>query len=125
MPVPNSAYATLGVHKDIIWLRIPVALPADSDGEWILNIDYAVLNRMDIYVATDGQIREHQVIGNLQPDMRRATRPRASRPAAPHAGQRTRTAAGAQRRRDDPADRFHARPASMARRSTNRCCKAC
>jgi hypothetical protein len=45
------------VHKDIIWLRIPVAVPADSDGEWILNIDYAVLNRMDVYVATDGQIR--------------------------------------------------------------------
>ncbi|SHM75761.1 Signal transduction histidine kinase [Duganella sacchari] len=78
--VPNSAYATLGVHKDIIWLRIPVALPAHSDGEWILNIDYAVLNRVDIYVATDGQIREHQVIGNLQPDMPGA--PRGRTPAA-------------------------------------------
>ncbi|MTV36525.1 hybrid sensor histidine kinase/response regulator [Duganella radicis] len=66
--VPNSAYATLGVHKDVVWLRIPVSVPADSDGDWILNIDYAVLNRVDVYVTTSGKIVQHQVIGNLQPD---------------------------------------------------------
>ncbi|MYM22010.1 response regulator [Duganella sp. FT135W] len=66
--IPNSAYATLGVHKDVVWLRIPVAVSAGSDGEWILNIDYAVLNRIDVYVATNGAIAQHQVIGNLQPD---------------------------------------------------------
>jgi signal transduction histidine kinase/CheY-like chemotaxis protein len=65
--VPDSAYATLGVHKDVIWLRIPVMPAAQSDGEWILNIDYAVLNRIDVYVATDGRITQHQVTGNLQP----------------------------------------------------------
>ncbi|MFS2002725.1 ATP-binding protein [Duganella sp. CT11-25] len=65
--VPDSAYATLGVHKDVVWLRIPVALPANSDGEWILNVDYAVLNRIDVYVATDGRITQHHVTGNLQP----------------------------------------------------------
>jgi signal transduction histidine kinase/CheY-like chemotaxis protein len=65
--VPNSAYATLGVHKDVMWLRIPVSVPADSVSEWVLSIDYAVLNRIDVYVASTGKIAQHQVIGNLQP----------------------------------------------------------
>ncbi|WP_432378010.1 response regulator [Duganella sp. P38] len=77
---PRSAYATLGVHKDVVWLRIPVTLPAHADGEWILNIDYAVLNRIDIYVARDGRIGEHQLIGNLQPEPEGA--PRGRVPAA-------------------------------------------
>jgi two-component system sensor histidine kinase/response regulator len=64
---PASAHATLGVHKDVIWLRIPVTLPADSDGEWILNIDYAVLNRIDVFIATSGRLVQQQTIGNLQP----------------------------------------------------------
>lgn len=65
---PGSAYATLGVQKDVIWLRIPVTLSADSQKEWILGIDYAVLNRVDIYVARDDRIVSHYVSGNLQPE---------------------------------------------------------
>ncbi|NVM78228.1 signal transduction histidine kinase/DNA-binding NarL/FixJ family response regulator/HPt (histidine-containing phosphotransfer) domain-containing protein [Duganella sp. SG902] len=78
--LPSSAYATLGVHKDVMWLRIPVAVPSNSDGEWILSIDYAVLNRIDVYVATDGKLAQHQVIGNLQADTDGA--PRSRVPAA-------------------------------------------
>jgi signal transduction histidine kinase/CheY-like chemotaxis protein len=74
--VPNSAYATLGVHKDVVWLRIPVSVPVASDGEWILSIDYAVLNRVDVYVAEQGRIASHQVIGNLQPEPPGAPRSR-------------------------------------------------
>jgi CheY-like chemotaxis protein len=74
--VPNSAYATLGVHKDVVWLRVPLTLAANSDGEWVLNIDYAVLNRIDVYVATAGRITQHHVTGNLrrEPDGMRRTR---------------------------------------------------
>ncbi|MYM67140.1 response regulator [Pseudoduganella sp. FT55W] len=78
--VANSAYATLGVHKDVVWLRIPVALAAHSDGEWILSIDYAVLNRIDVYVTTEGRITQHQVTGNLQADS--DSKPRGRVPAA-------------------------------------------
>ncbi|SDF76869.1 MULTISPECIES: hybrid sensor histidine kinase/response regulator [unclassified Duganella] len=73
---PNSAYATLGVQKDVVWLRIPVTLSAAAQTEWILGIDYAVLNRVDIYVARDGQISSHNVTGNLQPDPAGGTRGR-------------------------------------------------
>jgi signal transduction histidine kinase/CheY-like chemotaxis protein len=64
---PNGAYATLGVRKDVMWLRIPVSLSADAQREWILGIDYAVLNRVDVYVADASGIKSHQIIGNLQP----------------------------------------------------------
>ena len=64
---PTSAYATLGVHKDVVWVRIPVALSAQSGADWILDIDYAVINRVDVFVVTDGQVKRHSVLGNLQP----------------------------------------------------------
>ncbi|NML60142.1 response regulator [Massilia sp. RP-1-19] len=64
---PTSAYATLGVHKDVVWLRIPIALSATSGADWILDIDYAVINRVDVFVVTDGQVKRHPALGNLQP----------------------------------------------------------
>lgn len=77
---PKGAYATLGVQKDVVWLRIPVSLSADAQPEWILGIDYAVLNRVDVYVANASGITSHQIIGNLQPV--REGLPRARIPAA-------------------------------------------
>jgi len=73
---PTSAHATLGVHKDVVWLRIPVAVPAYSSGHWVLSIDYAVVNRVDVYVATNGNIERHIVTGNLQPVAEHAPRTR-------------------------------------------------
>ncbi|MEO7578971.1 MAG: 7TM diverse intracellular signaling domain-containing protein, partial [Massilia sp.] len=62
---PKSAYATLGVREEVVWLRIPVEVAANSDGDWMLDIDYAVLNRIDVYVERDGQLLRHAVLGNL------------------------------------------------------------
>jgi signal transduction histidine kinase/CheY-like chemotaxis protein len=63
---PRLAYATLGVDQHVVWMRIPVTLPADSDGLWVLDIDFALLNRVDIFVGTRGQISRVGVTGNLQ-----------------------------------------------------------
>jgi signal transduction histidine kinase/DNA-binding response OmpR family regulator/HPt (histidine-containing phosphotransfer) domain-containing protein len=60
---PDSAYATLGVRKGVVWLRIPVSAAHGSDPHWILDIDYAVLNRVDIYLGT----QKVATTGNLQP----------------------------------------------------------
>ncbi len=65
---PESAYATLGVNKGtVVWVRIPVAVPAEGSGEWTLNIDYSQINRVDVFAATDGILHSHTVTGNLQP----------------------------------------------------------
>ena len=73
---PTQARATLGVHQEVVWLRIPVSVPAYSDGQWVLSVDYAVINRIDVYVATNGAIDRHMVTGNLQPVAEHAPRAR-------------------------------------------------
>ena len=64
---PKLAYATLGVHKEVLWLRIPFTVPAGSVGHWIMDIDYAVLNRVEMFLTADGRVRQHGLAGNLQP----------------------------------------------------------
>ncbi len=51
----------------MLWLRIPFAVPAGSVGHWIMNIDYAVLNRVEMFLTVDGHVRQHGLAGNLQP----------------------------------------------------------
>lgn len=65
---PTGAHATLGLSRAAVWLRIPLRLDARSDGEWILGIDYAVLNRVDVHVVgADGRVLQQARLGNLQP----------------------------------------------------------
>ena len=76
---PKSAYATLGLREKVVWLRIPVNVastvsPANS--QWILDIDYALLNRVDVHLARDGKVMQHAVLGNAQPLAQRPMRSR-------------------------------------------------
>jgi two-component system sensor histidine kinase/response regulator len=63
---PDSAYATLGVSRQATWLRIPIAVAGADDGRWVLDIDYAVLNQVDVYVSGPQGVRRHALLGNLQ-----------------------------------------------------------
>jgi diguanylate cyclase (GGDEF)-like protein len=76
---PQSAHAALGFRNDAIWFHVPVAVAANSDGRWILEIDYALLNRIEVYLVVDGAPREIATLGNLQPF---AARPLGSRSPA-------------------------------------------
>ena len=73
---PQTAYATMGMHRGVLWLRIPASVPAHSTGRWILDIDYAVLNRVEMFVVVDGHVRQHGLAGNLQPVNGAARSPR-------------------------------------------------
>ncbi len=64
---PVSARATLGVQDDPVWLRIPVSVSAGSRATWIVEIDYAILNKVELFVTSTGQVRQHALAGNLQP----------------------------------------------------------
>ena len=64
---PVSGHATLGVQDDPVWLRIPVRVPQGSRAAWTAEIDYAVLNRVDFFVVSEGVVRQHGLAGNLQP----------------------------------------------------------
>ncbi len=73
---PTSAYATLGMRRKVVWLRVPVSVPAQANGSWILDFDYTLLNRIDVYAVTGGRVARHAVLGNAQPF---SQRPLASR----------------------------------------------
>jgi len=54
-----------------VWLRVPLALAPASDGQWALSIDYAPLNRIDVFLARNGRIVQQEALGNLvAPDLR-------------------------------------------------------
>jgi diguanylate cyclase len=74
--VPRTAHATLGLRKDAVWLRIPVELAAGAERFWILDIDYPVLHRIDVFVVRDGRILRRALLGEVIPV---ADRPLASR----------------------------------------------
>jgi diguanylate cyclase (GGDEF)-like protein len=64
---PGGAYATLGMEKEVAWLRVPFEVDAGGTGTWIVNVDYALLQRIDLYVLRDGKVTQHAVMGNAQP----------------------------------------------------------
>ena len=70
--VPTTAHSTLGVGNHVVWLRIPVHALPGSGGTWVLAIDYAVLNRVDVWLDDGSGFRPSVTMGNLQPDMQGA-----------------------------------------------------
>src|SRR5687767_4415734 len=63
----HQAFATLGLRKEAMWLRVPLQVPPQSDGRWVLDIDYAVLNRVDVHVVAGGRVIQQALLGNMQP----------------------------------------------------------
>jgi diguanylate cyclase (GGDEF)-like protein len=65
---PTTARNTLGHRRDAVWLRVPLQVSRDSEGRWLLDIDYAVLNRVDVFVlGPSGLLLQQARLGNLQP----------------------------------------------------------
>jgi len=64
---PTGPHANLGVRRDAVWLHVPLAVPATDDGQWLLDIDYPSLDRIDVHLVTDGVAVRHLVLGDLQP----------------------------------------------------------
>ena len=65
--VPTTAARTLGLREEAVWLRIPVTAAPDAGGLWVLDIDYPVINRVDIFLVADGQVVTRGRSGNLTP----------------------------------------------------------
>jgi diguanylate cyclase (GGDEF)-like protein len=74
---PAGAYATLGMDREIVWLRIPLDVREGGEGDWILAIDYALLRHVDVYQLEAGRVARHAVLGDGQPFAGRPLRGRA------------------------------------------------
>jgi diguanylate cyclase len=73
---PRGANATLGMDKVVVWLRVPIVVPAGGEGEWILDLDYSLLHRMDAYVVREGAVAGHVTLGTFRPFAERPLRGR-------------------------------------------------
>ncbi|WP_422845887.1 diguanylate cyclase domain-containing protein [Acidovorax sp. M2(2025)] len=85
---PPGTAKTLGVQSGAVWIRTPLDVSATSDGVWILDIDYPVLNRVEVYLTQDGHVIQQATLGSLQPFSQRPLRSRTHALVLPmHAGQ--------------------------------------
>ena len=57
-------------------ISMPSAPVARAHEPWILDFDYTLLNRIDVYATTDGRVVQHAVLGNAQPLAQRPIRSR-------------------------------------------------
>jgi diguanylate cyclase (GGDEF)-like protein len=88
---PRGAYATLGMQKEVAWLRIPYQVGPAGAGMWIFEIDYSLLQRIDLYVLREGRVVHKAAMGNSLPFAERPIRGRNHAAAielpADHAGE--------------------------------------
>ena len=64
---PVTAARTLGLRDDAVWLRMVFSVSQHSNGLWVLDINYPVINQVDVFVVADGRIVQQGRLGNLVP----------------------------------------------------------
>ncbi|WP_288380535.1 hybrid sensor histidine kinase/response regulator [uncultured Massilia sp.] len=63
---PRTAYATLGMQPGTTWVRIPVKVAPDAPGGWVMQIDFALLDEVDVHLASDAGLRHVASLGRMQ-----------------------------------------------------------
>ncbi|MFZ4289401.1 diguanylate cyclase domain-containing protein [Variovorax sp. HJSM1_2] len=63
---PTTAHSTLGLRKEPVWFKVPLRVAVNAKPLWMLELDYAVLNRIDVYLVQNRQVLSHTLLGNLQ-----------------------------------------------------------
>ncbi len=63
---PRTAYASLGMLPGTTWLRIPVTVPKDATNGWVLQVDYALLDELDVYLARPEGLEKIASLGRMQ-----------------------------------------------------------
>jgi diguanylate cyclase len=74
---PKSSHQSLGMHAGAMWLRVPFSTGANTNGNWVLDVDYPLINRIDVHLTTDGQELLRATMGGRQPKDDRTVQARA------------------------------------------------
>lgn len=62
---PRTAHATLGLHAGAVWLRMPFQLAPHSPRDWVVDINSAGPNRVDLYLVQQGRLHTQALLGNM------------------------------------------------------------
>ena len=63
---PATAARSLGLLPGTTWVRIPVRVAPDAPGAWVMQVDYALLDELDVHVLGPGGLRPVASLGRLQ-----------------------------------------------------------
>ncbi|SFD71285.1 hybrid sensor histidine kinase/response regulator [Massilia yuzhufengensis] len=63
---PRTAYATLGMQPGTTWVKIPVAVAADATNGWVMQVDYALLDEVDVHLQAPDGLRLVASLGRMQ-----------------------------------------------------------
>jgi len=63
---PTTAYASLGMQAGTTWVRIPIAVAGDATNGWVMQIDYALLDEVDVYIDFPDGLRNIASVGRMQ-----------------------------------------------------------
>ncbi|MCS0598863.1 hybrid sensor histidine kinase/response regulator [Massilia agri] len=63
---PRTAYATLGMQPGTTWVRIPVEVAPDASGGWVMQIDFALLDEVDVHLDSGAGLRHVASLGRMQ-----------------------------------------------------------
>ncbi|VXB79912.1 Multi-sensor hybrid histidine kinase [Massilia sp. 9I] len=63
---PDTAYATLGMQPGTTWVRIPLSVAADAPGGWVMQIDFALLDEVDVHLENAAGLRQVASLGRMQ-----------------------------------------------------------
>jgi diguanylate cyclase (GGDEF)-like protein len=61
---PDTPHANLGQRRYGVWLVLPLDLPAAARTQWVLDIDYASLDRVEVYLASGRDVRSIGTLGD-------------------------------------------------------------
>lgn len=74
--MPAKQSANLGRRKGAVWLRVAVRAEASMPGGWLLDVDYAPLDHVDVHVLDGHRVLSHSRMGD---HLAAAQRPMATR----------------------------------------------
>ncbi len=64
---PQVPHANLGIRREAVWLRIPVHTTATATRRWLLAVDYAAIDQIDLYVLNGVQTVRQAALGRAIP----------------------------------------------------------
>jgi two-component system, sensor histidine kinase and response regulator len=63
---PRTAYGTLGMQTGSTWVRIPVSVAPDAVDGWVMQVDFALLDEVDVHLAGPQGLRRVASMGRMQ-----------------------------------------------------------
>jgi diguanylate cyclase (GGDEF)-like protein len=69
---PGVPHANLGVRREAVWLRVPLQVAADAPARWVLAVEYASIDRIDVHLVGAGPPGAAVALGRAVPFSQRA-----------------------------------------------------